>query len=76
MTTWLQCAECNEQFEVSTPIAEAMHQWRADSGEDFLCVDCATAIAWGDAIAATDREATGNTVGGNSDSRQLTTDNR
>ena len=68
MTTWLQCAECNEQFEVSTPIAEAMHQWRADSGEDFLCVD------WGDAIAATDREGTGNPVGGNSDSRQLTTE--
>ena len=47
MTTWLQCAECNEMFEVSNAIAEAMHHWREESGDPFLCVDCATHIAWG-----------------------------
>ena len=45
MTTWLQCAECNEMFEVSNAIAEAMHDWRAESGDPFLCVECATQIA-------------------------------
>ena len=54
MTTWLQCAECNEMFEVSNAIAEAMHDWRAESGDPFLCVECATQIAWGDAILAMD----------------------
>ena len=54
MTTWLQCAECNEMFEVSNAIAEAMHDWRAESGDPFLCVECATHIAWGDAILAMD----------------------
>ena len=68
--TWLQCAECNDRFEVSTAIAEAMDQWRADSGDPFLCVDCATEVAWGDAIRAADGETT-STVGGNSDSRRL-----
>ena len=56
MTTWLQCAECNEMFEVSNAIAEAMHDWRAESGDPFLCVDCATHIEWGDAISAMDRK--------------------
>ena len=56
MTTWLQCAECNEMFEVSNAIAEAMHDWRAESGDPFLCVECATQIAWGDAILAMDRK--------------------
>ena len=62
-TTWLECSECNERFEVSNATADAMHQWRAKSSDPFLCVDCATQIAWGDAILAMD------TVGGNSDSR-------
>ena len=73
MTTWLECHECNEMFEVSNEIAEAMHHWREESGDPFLCVDCATHIAWGDAILAMDGERTGNLeeipVGGNSDSR-------
>ena len=50
MTTWLECHECNEMFEVSNAIAEAMHHWRAESGDPFLCVDCTTHIEWGDAI--------------------------
>ena len=41
MTTQLQCAECNEMFEVSTEIAKAMHQWREQSGEPFTCGKCA-----------------------------------
>ena len=75
-TTWLQCAECKEQFEVSTAVAEGMRDWRKDSGEPFLCVECATEIAWGDAIAAISGidEEPADTVGGNSDSRQLTTE--
>ena len=58
MTTWLQCHECNEMFEVSNAVAEAMHHWRAESGDPFLCVDCATHIAWGNAISAMDGECT------------------
>ena len=35
MTTMrLQCAECNEMFEVSTPVAEAMHHWNARKIEE------------------------------------------
>ena len=72
-TTYLECAECNERFEVSNATAEAMHHWREASGDPFLCVDCATQIAWGDAISAMEGESTGNPeeipVGGNSDSR-------
>ena len=41
MTTPLQCAECNAIFEVSTEIAEAMHRWRAQSGEPITCGECA-----------------------------------
>ena len=41
MTTHLQCTECNEMFEVSTEIANAMHRWRAQSGEPFTCGECA-----------------------------------
>lgn len=41
MTTQLQCAECNEMFKVSSPTAEAMHRWRAQSGEPFICGKCA-----------------------------------
>lgn len=41
MTTQLQCAECNAMFEVSSPTAEAMHRWRAQSGEPFICGKCA-----------------------------------
>ena len=41
MTTQLQCAECNKMFEVSTEIAKAMHQWREQSGEPFICRECA-----------------------------------
>ena len=52
MTTWLECSECAEMFEVSNAIAEAMHRWREESGDPFLCVDCATQIAWGAAIIA------------------------
>lgn len=54
--TQLECSECNETFEVSNAIAEAMHLWRAESGDPFLCVDCATQIEWGAAIVAMDRE--------------------
>ena len=72
-TTYLECTECDERFEVSNATAEAMHQWREESGDPFLCVDCATQIAWGDAILAMEGERTGNPeeilVGGNSDSR-------
>ena len=64
-TTWLECSACNEMFEVSNAVADAMHQWREESGDPYLCVDCATEIAWGDAIIVLD------TVGGNSDSRYL-----
>ena len=60
--TWLQCSECNEMFEISTSIAEAMHHWREESGDPYLCVECATHIAWGDAIIAMDGEKTA--VGG------------
>ena len=56
VTTWLECAECNETFEVSNSTAEAMHRWREASGDPFLCVDCATQIEWGAAIVAMDRE--------------------
>lgn len=55
-TTWLKCSECNERFEVSNAIAEAMHHWRAESGDPFLCVECATHIAWGAAIVAIEGE--------------------
>ena len=41
MTTWLHCAECNEMFEVSTEIADAMHRWREQSGDPFICGECA-----------------------------------
>ena len=41
MTTQLHCAECNEMFEVSTEIADAMHRWREQSGEPFTCEKCA-----------------------------------
>ena len=58
MTTWLKCSECNEKFEVSNSVADAMHHWRDESGDPFLCVDCATQIAWGDAISAMDGERT------------------
>ena len=59
-STWLECAECNETFEVSNAIAEAMHHWREKSGDPFLCVDCTTQIEWGDAIIAMDGEHAGN----------------
>lgn len=58
--TYLECAECNERFKVSNTIAQAMHQWRKESGDPFLCVDCATQIAWGDAISAMEGERTRN----------------
>ena len=41
MTTWLKCAECNEMFQVSTEIADAMHRWREQSGDPFICGECA-----------------------------------
>lgn len=41
MTTQLHCAECTKMFEVSTEIADAMHRWRAESGEPFTCGECA-----------------------------------
>ena len=78
MTTWLECHECNEMFEVSNAVADAMHHWRAESGDPFLCVECTTQIAWGDAILAMDGECAENLeeipVGGNSDSRPSTAD--
>ena len=45
-------------FEVSSAVAEAMHSWREESSDPFLCVECATHIAWGDAIVAMDGECT------------------
>ena len=57
MTTQkLECSKCNEMFEVSNSTAEAMHRWHEESGDPFLCVNCATQIAWGDAIVAMDKE--------------------
>ncbi|MYC75716.1 hypothetical protein F4X10_08140 [Candidatus Poribacteria bacterium] len=50
-TIYLECSECSERFEVSNTIADAMRQWRAESGEPFLCVECATQIEWGETIA-------------------------
>ena len=41
MTTLLKCAECNDMFEVSDQIAEAMRRWRDQSGEPFTCSECA-----------------------------------
>ena len=55
-TTWIECSECTEAFEVSDAIAAAMRQWRAESGEPFLCMECAVNIAWGEAILANDLE--------------------
>ena len=59
MTTWLECSECAEMFEVSNAIAEAMHRWRETSGDPFLCVQCTTLIEWGAAIVAMGEERTG-----------------
>ena len=59
----IECHECNEMFEVSNEIAEAMHHWREESGDPFLCVDCATRMAWGDAISAMDGECAGSIAG-------------
>ena len=56
-TTQLECDACNEMFKVSNAVAEAMHHWREeDRRSPFLCVDCATHIAWGAAIVAMDGE--------------------
>ena len=55
-TTWLECSECAEAFEVSGEIAGAMHAWRDQSGEPFLCMECAVSIAWGEAILANELE--------------------
>ena len=41
MPTQLHCAECNEMFEVSNEIADAMHRWREQSGDPFTCGACA-----------------------------------
>lgn len=41
MTTQLHCAACNEMFEISNEIADAMHRWRDESGEPFTCGECA-----------------------------------
>lgn len=41
MTQWLKCAECNEMFEVSNEIADAMTRWRDASGEPITCGECA-----------------------------------
>ena len=41
MTTQLKCEHCNEMFEVSNATAEAMHRWRNESGEPFVCEECA-----------------------------------
>lgn len=41
MTTHLKCAECNEMFEVSNAIADAMTRWRDASGEPITCGKCA-----------------------------------
>ena len=41
MTTWLKCEHCNEMFEISNEIADAMTRWRDESGEPFSCGECA-----------------------------------
>ena len=44
MTTQLKCAECNEMFEISNEIADAMTRWRDASGEPIICGECACTI--------------------------------
>lgn len=39
--TCLKCEHCNEIFEVSNEIADAMTRWRDASGEPFTCGECA-----------------------------------
>ena len=56
-TTWKpECSECTEAFEVSDEIAAAMHAWRDQSGDPFLCMECSVSIAWGEAILANELE--------------------
>ena len=56
-TTWKpECSECAEAFEVSDEIAAAMHAWRDQSGDPFLCLECSVSIAWGEAILANELE--------------------
>ncbi len=40
MTTWLKCSECDEMFEVSSSIADAMLRWEEESGDPIICCDC------------------------------------
>ena len=51
-TTRLECSKCAEAFEVSDDIAAAIHAWRDQSSEPFLCMECSVSIAWGEAILA------------------------
>ena len=41
MTTHLKCEHCNEMFEISNEIADAMTRWRNTSGEPITCGECA-----------------------------------
>ena len=41
MTTQLKCEHCNEIFEISNEIADAMTRWRNTSGEPITCEECA-----------------------------------
>ena len=44
MSKWLECGECGEIFEVSDAIADAMRRWCEESGESFVCRECASKI--------------------------------
>lgn len=41
MTKQLKCEHCNEVFEISNAIADAMTRWRNTSGEPITCEECA-----------------------------------
>ena len=41
MTTQLKCEHCNEMFEISNEIADAMTRWHDASGEPITCEKCA-----------------------------------
>ena len=44
MTTQLKCEHCNDMFEISNEIADAMTRWREKSGEPISCRECASTL--------------------------------
>ena len=56
MTTQLKCEHCNEMFEVSNGIADAMTRWRDASGEPITCGECAGTL---EEIHETDNDPVG-----------------